>query len=1253
MSVHYKIEVDVNDAEKKINQISSKFEDAFNAGRAFDGNTLALKKLINDTSTYLRQLKQQYEDTANSLGDKAGDNPFLKKLKEDIKAAESELQGLRENLKERQLSSDNIFEGISQGAQGLMGAFTAAKGAAALFGAEEEKLQKIQTSLQASMSILMGLQRVGNALQSTSQFRIQVLNKLQEQWYKWNLKVAASEGVKKAAMAGIVGAIGLAIAGITALVVKFSKYNEEVQKAKELQKTFKAEFANSATSQITTLTKLQAEWKGIGDNIDEQNKFIARNKSEFESLGVSVKNVADAEKALVDNADNVKKAILAKATAAARLAQINTLVAESMKLQAELESGDARRTGFGSKIIAALASNSGGYEMYEAVLESRADANEQKVRDKLDEVQKKIDAEVEKYTKELEAIVNTGGNRLTDAEYEKTIAARMEAARKGYESILRLNQDMENKLADARISSIQNESQREIQALEQQHQKRLQEIEREKQDYIERLKEQAKLEFLASHPTADESDFGVSWKPSAEQQRQIDEYYAELVAIEQTAFDRSYKKLYSTQQKSRLDFYKQYGTTSEMRNAIDEEYKMLIDEARASGDAYEVKRLTFEKEEKLWQASNASRLDYIDKYGTLRQKEVAIIERYDHLIEKEQDDFKKKLLEAEKSEALESLRQQYSGIGALLSMSADKMSRNMLADAIAEVNRQIEEAKKNGKSVQDLITLYEKLNELNSQNRSFGFGSILSGFADLSKAYADYQDAVSEDDGDKKARSITSVNKAYEQIKSGAEEVNDVFQGLGDALEGFDGTLGEIGAAMKQLGSSAASFVDTYTSLQSVSSENKGAAISSIINGTIQMIANWADQIAANKKAQEAWNQSIKQTAHEYAMLQIEELKYKQANIFGVENPYKKAADSAKMYGEALTKIREMEDQWQEGQIQTGVTKAVNWKNAIAQAGAGAAIGAGVGTIVGGWAAGIGTAIGTVIGGAAGFISGLFNKKVVPVMENLTSVYGELYDENFNLNQKLIADYEKLDDATKQIVDNWDEIVDKMREAEDAMRENFSELAGDLGDKLATSLSNAFRSGNLNNAIGDFRKEVNNTIAGIMEQLVFSSVFQDLFDDLEKQMMASFSAGGDQNIIDDIMRFDSLWQDRLDQYGEAMQAVSDYYADQGYDVFGKETETRTAASKAISGVTQESFDEALGRFTAIQSHTYEINETTKALHEQQANLLAITASILGEVIGIHADTARIQESIDSMQGDMAIVRSNTSTMTDKGVRMLN
>ena len=88
-------------------------------------------------------------------------------------------------------------------------------------------------------------------------------------------------------------------------------------------------------------------------------------------------------------------------------------------------------------------------------------------------------------------------------------------------------------------------------------------------------------------------------------------------------------------------------------------------------------------------------------------------------------------------------------------------------------------------------------------------------------------------------------------------------------------------------------------------------------------------------------------------------------------------------------------------------------------------------------------------------------------------------------------------------------------------------------------------------------------------------------------------------------------------------------------------------------MSQESFDDALGRFTAIQSHTYEINETTKALHEQQANLLAITNSILGEVIGIHADTARIQESIDSMQGDMTIIRSNTSTMTDKGVRMLN
>lgn len=1248
MAVHYEIEVDVKDAEKKINQISSKFEDAFNAGRAFDGNNLALKKLISETSTYLRQLKQQYEDTVSALGDKAGDSPYLKKLKDDIKAVDSELQGLRENLKERRMSSENMFLGISQGAQGVMGAFAAAQGAAALFGAEEEKLQKIQTKLQASMSILMGLQRVGNVLQSTSQFRVQVLNKLQEQWYKWNLKVAASEGVKKAAMAGIVGAIGLAIAGITALIVKFSKYNEEVQKAKELQKTFKTEFANSATSQITTLTKLQAEWKGIGDNADAQNKFIARNKSEFEQLGVSVKNVADAEKALVENADDVRSAILAKATAAARLAQINALVAESMKLQAEIESGDARKTGWWSHILAASAANTGGAEMYDAVLESRADINEQKVRDKLDEVQQKIDAEVEKYTKELEAIVKTGGNRLTDAEYEKTIAARMEAARKGYESILRLNQDMENKLSDARISSIQNESQREMKSLEQQHQKRIQEIEREKQDYIERLKDQAKLEFLATNPNADESDFNNTWKPTPEQQRKIDEYYGELAELENNAFELAQSQLIRKQQQSRIDYMKKYGGSDQVKKAITEEYDALINEADKSGDIWKRLQLQHEKEEALWQADNASRIEYLNQYGSLREKELAITERYDHLIENEKDEYRKKALENERDGALEDLRRQYSGLEALLSMSADKMSRNMLADAIKEVNKQIEEAKKNGKSVQDLMSLYEKMIELESKmgGGQWGFGSIFSGFSALRQAYSDYETG----DEEKRAKAILTISAANDRISSGASQVNSAFSSLGSALENFDGLLGEIGSAMKQLGESTADFVNTYQSLQT---GDKGAAISSIINGTIQMIANWADQIAENKKAQEEWNKSIRQTAHEFAMLQIESLEYKQANIFGVENPYKKAADSARMYGEAISQIHAMEEQWKEGEIQTGVTKAVNWKNVLAQTGAGAAIGAGVGTIVGGWAAGIGTAIGTVIGGAAGFISGLFNKKVVPIMENLTSVYGELYDENFNLNQRLIADYDKLDDATKQIVDNWDEIVDKMREAEDAMRENFSELAGDLGDKLATSLSNAFRSGKLDSAIGDFKKDVNKTIESILEQAVFASVFQDLFDNLEKEMMASFGAGGDQNIVDDIMRFDSQWQDRLGAYGDAMKQIQDYYDGQGYDLFKPEAETRTAASKAISGVSQESFDDALGRFTAIQSHTYEINETTKALHEQQANLLAITNSILGEVIGIHADTVRIQESIDSMQGDMTIIRSNTSTMTDKGVRMLN
>lgn len=69
------------------------------------------------------------------------------------------------------LGSDTfVFDSLIQGAQTLAGAYGVAQGAAALFGAENEDLQKTFVKLQAIMTVIQGLQSVANGLQKESAF---------------------------------------------------------------------------------------------------------------------------------------------------------------------------------------------------------------------------------------------------------------------------------------------------------------------------------------------------------------------------------------------------------------------------------------------------------------------------------------------------------------------------------------------------------------------------------------------------------------------------------------------------------------------------------------------------------------------------------------------------------------------------------------------------------------------------------------------------------------------------------------------------------------------------------------------------------------------------------------------------------------------------------------------------------------------------------------------------------------------------
>jgi hypothetical protein len=570
----------------------------------------------------------------------------------------------------------------------------------------------------------------------------------------------------------------------------------------------------------------------------------------------------------------------------------------------------------------------------------------------------------------------------------------------------------------------------------------------------------------------------------------------------------------------------------------------------------------------------------------------------------------------ETKKTLEEIAAQYSIIFA----DADSLSQDQLREAIRLTT---EEIKKAAPGTQEYISLLERLRaQLDTQisNRGWGFSKIIDAFRNLPNAVSEYNTALDNNDEGAASKAEGEVQAYVQAVKDGMSQVSSAFSGLGSSLEKFGGKIGEIGGLLSGLASNTDNITTAFTS------KNKGEIISAGISSAVQYVGMIGDQIAENKRIEEEWNATIRETAHELDMLNLEKLDYKQENLFGVENPYKRAIDGAMQYGEAVGLINSKLGELAEGQVQVGTKKVANWKNV----GQGAALGAGVGAAAGSVIPAIGTAIGAAIGTVAGALGGLFGgKKKVAVYENLLDKYGSLLDESegagpFDLNPKIIADYKKLDDATKQIVDNWDEIKKKAEEAEEQMRQNFSDLAGDIGDQLSDALVDAFRNGDLYSAVDDFHGKMTSTIEDIVSQLVFSAVFKDLFNELEKRFNDSFKAGGDQSITDDLIWFDKIYKGNLDKYKEAMDQAKAELEGQGYDAWS--SDTRTGTSKGIAAASQDSVDELNGRATAIQGYTYSIQENTAALVRH-------SASMLEHLSGIRDNTARL-EAIEKIARDI-------------------
>lgn len=351
-------------------------------------------KKIEENANAHRTLRQRIFDVKEAMHQLINDG--ISPQSEEYKAVSEELGRLRNIQRdiERQgtiLSNDQSnFQGIISGLSGVAGGLSAATGAMALFGDENEDLQKVMTKVQSVMAIAIGMQQVSQTLNKNSAFQLVTLNKLKAWWAKIVAQAARAEAAGTAAtlsnttakkaqvitttqstitqgantaatiahsiaakigaianlgLAGSFRAIGLAIksipvfgwiaAGITAIVALLARFLSKAKEAKKAQKEFTNEMVEGCYKPIGALGQLSHSYAKLGNDLKAKEKFINENREAFEKLGVKIRSVADAQNLLIKNKDAFIDAQIAKARALAYTKLNEEKVADILKKEEE------------------------------------------------------------------------------------------------------------------------------------------------------------------------------------------------------------------------------------------------------------------------------------------------------------------------------------------------------------------------------------------------------------------------------------------------------------------------------------------------------------------------------------------------------------------------------------------------------------------------------------------------------------------------------------------------------------------------------------------------------------------------------------------------------------------------------------------------------------------------------------------------------------------------------------------------------
>lgn len=262
----------------------------------------------------------------------------------------------------------------------------------------------------------------------------------------------------------------------------------------------------------------------------------------------------------------------------------------------------------------------------------------------------------------------------------------------------------------------------------------------------------------------------------------------------------------------------------------------------------------------------------------------------------------------------------------------------------------------------------------------------------------------------------------------------------------------------------------------------------------------------------------------------------------------------------------------------------------------------------------------------------------------ITQVYNGLVKANGHLNLELAKSIVQTRQFEGDGKKTFKALIKKEEQYEEALKkmdEYLGGIFGNYGDEVINAVVDAFNRGE------DAAKAFGDTTSKVMQQMVKdmmqASILQPILKEQSEKVKRAFESGDNNTMLKAAAQATKVIQGTQGRLKEMYAQLSGELKKEGIDL-STEGDKREGMKRGIATASQESVDENNGRLTAIQGHTFLIQQQTEQITKH-------SAAILQTVMRISEDTNQISERLGHIETDTRAVRNTFEDIALRGIKL--